>query len=174
MISIKKTILITLTILLALLLIIYIIYRLPLNNNIPDEMQQKVDELNSISKTKLELAENVYDFINNSYNSTIRGYLKEPNKFFHKDTTKIWNNRGEYYPSNAQNEMFRKMLLLSGEFDKKDFKFKQSWCTLVAHEYWILNIDNEKHFIDLWSADHNGEFSCYAIPTCKLGQIKCN
>lgn len=171
--KIKKTILVILGILLIILLSIYVIYRLPLNNNIPNEMQQKVDELNSISKTKLELAENVYDFVNNSYNSTIRGYLKEPNKIFMRDTKTIWELRGTYMPSHIQNNMAKEMLLLSERFQEEDFIFHQNWCQITPHEWYEVNINGKSVAMDIWFADNGGMFNCYTFAPCGVEQIRC-
>jgi len=133
----------------VVLMLIYIFYRVPLTKNYPNEMIQKVNELSEMSETKLDLAKNIYLFVNNSYTSPIRQYLREPNKIFQRDVKKVWNNQGEYYPSNThtQNNMFKEMLVLSGRFEKDNFKFIQSWCTLVAHEYWILDVDEEELFV---------------------------
>jgi|TARA_B100001964_G_C14219064_1_gene594344 hypothetical protein len=167
-----KIIKIMLTVIVVLILV-YVFYRIPLTRSYPDEIIQKVEELKEMSTTKLNLAKNVYLFVNESYTSPIRQYLREPNKILHRSIGKVWDNQGEYYPSNTQNNMFKEMLVLSGEFEREDFKFVQSWCTLVAHEYWILDIDGEKEFVDLWSADWGGEFGCYAPRPCTKDLIVC-
>ena len=159
--------------LLLALIILFAIYKLPLQGDIPDEMIQKAKEIDGMSKNKLELVKNTYLFVNNSYESPIRQYLKEPNKIFVKDIKTIWNSRMSYIPSNTQNEIFKNMLISTNKFEERDFIYRQSFCQISPHEYYILNIENQTYFIDLWSADHNGMFGCFSPPPCDEGVIIC-
>ena len=155
------------------LIAIFIIYLSPLWGEIPDDMIEKAKEIDKMSKDKLELTRNIYFFVNNSYTSELRQYLKEPNKVLMKDTTTIWGLRGSYMPSNAQNEIFRRMLILTGKFKESEFIYHQSFCQISPHEYYELKIENQTYFIDLWGEDWGIPFGCYAPAPCSRGVAVC-
>ena len=169
----KKKSISIITVIILIIVLFYIFYRIPLNNNIPTEMEQKATEISRMSRTKLDLAINVYNFINDSYSSEFRQYFKEPKKIFQKNTAVIWKNKNSYYPSHIQNQIYKKMLLLTGRFKEKDFRYIQSWCQISPHEFYILTIENQNYFIDLWGADHNGRFNCYSVLPCNEKNIIC-
>ena len=169
----KNTLRNTIIVIISIIILFYILYRMPLNNNIPTEMEQKAIEISKMSKTKLELARNVYDFVNDSYTSPFRQYLKELEKIFQKDTAIIWKNRNSYYPSHIQNQIYKKMLLLTGRFSEQDFQYIQSICQISPHEFWILNINGKFVYIDLWNADHNGRFNCHSARPCNDENVVC-
>ena len=148
----------------------------PLTGKTPIEMQEKADELKEKSKTKLELARETYLFVDGKYNSTIRGYLKYPDRVFLKDREEIWNLEMEYIHSQTQNQIFKELLIQTGEFKEEDFELKQSFCLNSPHNYWILDINGQKVPIDLWGADHinlSSSFGCYSIPICEPEDFKC-
>lgn len=156
------------------IVILYLIYLTPLNNNIPQEMIDEVNKIKDMSNTQQELVRNVYGFVNQSYTSEVRQYLKEPNKFFHKDTSLVWSNRGQYYMSNSQNDMVKKMLLLSGKFEESDFRLKQGWCEISPHSVLFVKMEgNTEIAIDTWFADNNGAFNCYTKAPCGAEQMIC-
>ena len=49
--------------LILVIVILFILYRLPLTGTSPEEMIEKAKEIDRTSKDKLELAKNVYDFL---------------------------------------------------------------------------------------------------------------
>ena len=169
-------------IILASILIMFLLFlRMPLTGEVPQEMIDKADELKKISKTKMELARNTYDFVDKKFNSPVRQYLKEPNKVFMKNRGKIFALEDEYIPSNTQNQLFKELLILTGEFNEDDFTFVQARCYLLPrytpHEYWILDIDGKEVFIDLWFEDHTTletAFGCYASPPCGKENAICS
>ena len=75
--------------LILVIVILFILYRLPLTGTSPEEMIEKAKEIDRTSKDKLELAKNVYDFVNQSYTSPIRRYLMEPGKVFEKNIENV-------------------------------------------------------------------------------------
>lgn len=160
-------------ILILILIVISIVYISPLQGETPKEMSLLSKELDMISNTKLELIRNVYDVVNQSYTSEIRQYLKEPNKIFTKDIATIWNLKGSYMPSNSQNEIFKRMLISTGKFQEGDFLYHQSFCQISPHEYYELTIENQTYFIDLWGADWDIPFGCYAPIPCTKGVAIC-
>lgn len=160
-------------ILILALIVLFVIYRLPLQGDIPKEMIEKAKELDKMSKDKLELVRNVYDFVNISYQSPIRQYLREPNKIFQKNIATIWNLRGSYMPSNAQNEIFKIMIILTGKFQESELIYHQSFCQISPHEYYELKIENQTYFIDLWGADWEIPFGCFSPIPCTRGIAVC-
>jgi len=136
-------------------------------------MVDKARELDQQSHNKEELIKSVYKFVNQSYTSPIRQYLKEPSKIFVKDIRKIWNMQGGYLPSNTQNEMAKQMLLLTGKFKQEDFVAVQGWCEISPHSFLFVNVNNKKIALDLWGADHSIPFGCYASRPCAEGQAIC-
>lgn len=160
-------------VLILILIVIFIAYKLSLQGEIPIEMMEKAKELDRISNTKLELVKNTYNFVNQSYTSEIRQYLREPDKIFIKDITTIWNLRGSYMPSNAQNEMAKQLLLLTGKFNESSFRTEQKWCEISPHSVLFVNVDGKEVALDLWHADHDGMFNCYTFKPCGAEQIKC-
>lgn len=158
---------------LALILILFVIYRLPLKGEIPIDMTEKAKEIDRMSKDKLELVKNVYDYVNQSYTSPIRQYLQEPNKIFIKNIKTIWNLRGSYIPSNAQNEMAKQLLLLTGKFNESHFRTEQTFCEISPHSILFVNVDGKEIVLDLWFSDNGGMFNCYTFRPCGVEQIKC-
>ena len=158
---------------LLILIISFILYKTSLRNDASDEMKAKAKELDKISRNKEELVFNTYNFINQSYTSPIRQYLKEPNKIFIKDKTKIWNAQGTYVPSHQQNLMVKEMLLLTGKFKEEDFRTEQKWCQISPHSVLFVKVNNKEIAIDTWSADNGGAFNCYTYAPCGENQIMC-
>lgn len=156
-----------------ILITLYLVYKMPLQGEVPEDMINKARELDEMSKDKLELVKNVYDFINQSYTSPIRQYLIEPKKIFIKDKQTIWNLRGRYMPSYQQNLMAKEMLLATGKFDEKDFELRSGWCEISPHSVLFVNIDGKKVAIDTWFADNFGEFNCYTFRPCGEKQKVC-
>lgn len=155
------------------LIVLFIIYRLPLQGEIPKEMIEKAKELDKMSKDKLELVKSVYSFVNNSYQSPIREYLRQPEKIFIKDITTIWNLRGSYVPSNQQNEMAKQILLLTEKFEEKDFRTEQKFCEISPHTVLFVNVDGKEIALDLWFSDNGGRFNCFTFRPCGVEQIRC-
>lgn len=158
------------------LIVAFLIYRMPLQGEIPDDMIEKAKEIDKMSKDKLELARNVYSLVDNKFTSPLREYLRQVDKVFLKNRGKIWSLENEYIPSNTQNEIFKELLLLTGRFKEEDFEYTQSICEISPHEYWKLNIDGKTIFIDLWMADNsilNDTFGCYSPRPCNFEQYSC-
>ena len=155
------------------LILLFVLYRLPLTGTPPQEMIDKAKEIDSMSKDKLELTKNIYLFINNSYTSPIRQYIKETNKVFMKDKTKIWNARGSYMASHQQNLMAEEMLLLTGKFNQNDFQISHGWCEISPHSVLFVDINSKKIAIDTWFADNGGGFNCFTSAPCGVEQKKC-
>ena len=163
---------------LILFLISFLFFlRLPLTGDIPQEMKDAANELKENSDSKLDLARNTYNFVDNKFTSPIREYLQQPGKIFLKDRQKIWEINNQYAQSGTQNEMFKELLILTKEFEKEDFKLIQSFCTHSPHTYWELKIDNKIIFIDLWFEDNSLQetvFGCYAKYSCQSDDIVCS
>lgn len=156
-----------------LILALFAIYLAPLSGKPPAQMADKAKELDQQSHNKEELIKSVYKFINQSYTSPIRQYLKEPSKIFVKDIKKIWDMQGGYLPSNTQNEMAKQMLLLTGKFKQEDFIAVQGWCEISPHSYLTVKTENQTFVIDSWFADNGGRFNCYTFRPCGATQIRC-
>jgi len=158
------------------LIVLFVIYRLPLQGEIPEEMIKKAKELDEMSKDKLELAKNTYLFVDSKFTSPIREYLRQPDRIFLKNRNAIWNLQNEYIPSNTQNEIYKDLLLLTGKFKEEEFTYTQEMCEISPHEYWKLKIDNNTIFIDLWMSDNsilNDTFGCYSPRPCNFEQYIC-
>jgi len=149
----------------------------PLKGETPVEMEQKAEELKEKTITKLELARETYNFVNQKYTSPVREYLRQPGKVFLKDREVIWNLSMEYVHSGIQNEIFKELLILTEEFNESDFVLIQSYCLNSPHNYWILNISNQEIPIDLWVADNNNlsnsAFGCFSEYPCNNDPIVC-
>lgn len=156
------------------LVVLFILYRLPLQGNPPQEMIDKAKEFDKLSKTKLELVENVYHFVNNSYSSPIRQYLREPTKIFMKDIETIWQLKGSYMPSHIQNEMVKRMLLITERFSEEDFITTQGWCEISPHTVLFVKVDyNKTVAVDTWLSDHGGLFNCFTQAPCGKEHMVC-
>ena len=131
-----------------ILIALLVIYKIPLYGKIPKEMIEKAEELDKMSSNKLELVKSIYNFVNVSYQSPIRQYLREPEKIFIKDISAIWNLKGSYMPSNAQNDMAKQLLLLTGKFNESNFRIEQKWCEISPHQIMFVNVDG-KEFISI-------------------------
>lgn len=155
------------------LVVLFVIYRLPLQGEIPREMIEKAKELDEMSKDKIELVRNVYDFVNNSYQSPIRQYLREPSKIFIKDISAIWNLRGEYMPSYQQNLIVKELLIATEKFNENDFELKSGWCEISPHSVLFVGVENKTIAIDTWFADNGGKYNCYTFKPCGAEQKVC-
>ena len=160
-------------ILILVLVVLSLIYRLPLQGEIPTQMIEKSKELDKMSKDKLELVKNVYIFVNNSYQSPVRQYLREPSKIFTKNIATIWSLRGSYMPSSQQNLIAKEMLLATGKFNESDFELKSGWCEISPHSVLFVDVDGKKVALDTWFADNSGEFNCYTFRPCGAEQKVC-
>tara|TARA_Y100000310_G_scaffold100282_1_gene98149 strand:+ start:7749 stop:8297 length:549 start_codon:yes stop_codon:yes gene_type:complete len=169
-------------IILVVILVLFLDFlRSDLTGTIPQDMIDESLRLKSISKDKLELAKNTYDFVDKKYTSQSQEYLRQPDKVFLKDVEIIWDIEDNYIPSNTQNAIFKEMLILTEEFEEEDFTFVQARCYILPrftpHEYWELNIDNEEVFIDLWMADNTlleNSFGCFSNPPCGDDDFVCS
>jgi len=152
----------------------FVFLRQPLTGPAPQEMIDKAAELESVSVDKLDLVRNTYFFVNDSYTSPFKGYLKEPGKVGIKSIQAAWDARGGYVPSNTQNGMVKQMLLLSDDFVESDFSVRNDWCKFSPHSVLFVDVDEDTTVaIDIWSADHGGGFNCFTTTPCGEEQIVC-
>ena len=158
-------------ILIGTLLALSVVYITSFRGELPPEAIIKVMEIDKQSITKEQLIKNIYIFVNQSYKSPIRQYLKEPNKIFIKDINKIWQHQGEYMPSNAQNEIAKQMLIATNRFKESDFTEKQLFCEISPHNALFVKANDKEYVLDLWFADNNGEFNCYTQNPCGIKKI---
>ena len=165
--------------LIFLIIIVFIalmgITNISLKGEIPQDITQISQDLKDKSKTKLELAKEVYMFINQSYTSPIRQYLKEPEKVIITSVNDAWGAKGGYAPSHIQNQMAKIMLLETGKFQESDFRIEQGWCEISPHSILFVRINESTEIaIDTWFADNGGMFNCYTKAPCGVEQKVCN
>lgn len=145
------------------------LFLIPINNNIPADARAFNDRLVAQHEERLDYARALFDILVERWSAPLRQYLLEPHKvFLIKDFRYFWSSEGGYVDSNAQAQMYRRLLIASGRFLPDEVELALLGCGLSPHAFVALHLGSQPIYADLWAADNvpGYEFGMYAAAPC--------
>ncbi len=126
-----------------------------LPKNIPDNLQEKINELNRISKDNYDYLKNAYEFLISKYHGDRV-----------KTLTRFWYLFGDpfrfqsgFIPCTVFNYFLRIMLVRSGRFQEKSIRLVVVPFNLIIHQYLKIKINDKWINVDPWSKTLGISFS---------------
>lgn len=119
--------------------------RLP--ERIPEDMQNKINELKDKADSSHEFLKLTYDYLGDRYYSERFNTLF---KFWYlfKNLDKVWSMPG-FIPCNQSNFLLRIFLVKSGFFKEDDIKKRHVFVNFVPHQYLKVKVNNSWIDVDV-------------------------
>lgn len=145
------------------------LFLIPINDDIPEDARALNERLAAQHEGRLDYARALFDLLVERWSAPLRQYLLEPHKvFLIKDFRYFWISEGGYVDSNAQAQMYARLLLASGRFLPDEVEVALLGCGLSPHAFVALTVGPAPVYADLWAADNipEYEFGMYAAAPC--------
>lgn len=134
-------------------------YKDRLSKDIPQEWEEKIEEINKTAKTNADFLHLSYNYITSKYKgSRLETFTKCLYAF-----ENIFQRKNGYLPCTIQNELLRMMLIRSGRFTDKDILLKATVVNLFVHQYMMVKVDEEWVYVDPWAKSFGVPFGKYAF-----------
>ncbi|MCB9803027.1 hypothetical protein H6761_03370 [Candidatus Nomurabacteria bacterium] len=116
-------------------------------NDIPESMEDKINELKNSAGSPEEFLDLTYDYLGNKYHSERWNTLLKPQLWF-KNLEQIWQIDG-FVPCHQSSFIFKIFLVRSDFFKQEDIKIKLTFLNFVIHHYLLLSLNGKQIPIDV-------------------------
>lgn len=128
---------------------------------LPDELQRKVDALSEKHQNDRELVRALYDLLKNRLRGQRSLQFIQPHKLFIMSPKKVWE-QGGVQSCNVLNMMMAQVLFASGRFGRFDIRIRTTNIFMNIHQYIQVKVDKTWISIDLWGHAYDVPFGQYA------------
>lgn len=122
--------------------------REPLPPTIPNELDQRIRQLNQESANSLDFLKKSYGFVTQTYSGS---RIRTITNFWRAFQNPLELKSG-FMPCNGQNYLLRLMLVKSGRFTENDIRIRTVPLNLFIHQYLRVNVEGRWIDVDPWSA----------------------
>ena len=134
----------------TLLIFVFSLFLIPnlgrkrkLDESLPKDVSEKMIKIGKSSKTKMDVLEQVVDFMLQKFHSKFSQAIPQFSLLFEKSFNKLWE-KGGFLHCHQHNLILRYLLLGTKRFTEDDIKIRITHCYATIHQYFKINVSEKK------------------------------